>query len=233
MRKLLITIVVLVGVLVAADRIALLVAEHQISNKLATAYNLSPAPGVSIHGFPFLTEVVSGQYQQVDVKVASLTSQTVPLQNLDAQFTSVDAPLKQVLGSGGQAQITANQATGTATVPFSVINQRLPNGVTVSPDGSNLKMSGTTSYLGQQVPFTATATVGVAGNGISISPHDVTVAGQSGIPASALGPLSVAVPVGNLPMHLSLNAVQPTASGLQVSVSAQNVQFEGGTSAAG
>jgi hypothetical protein len=227
MRKLLIAVVVLVGLFVAADRIALVVAEHQVSNKLAATYNLSQPPGVSIHGFPFLTEVAAGQYQQVDVSVGSLVSNNVPVQNLDAQFTSVHAPLRQVLGSGSST-ITADQATGTALVPYSAVNEHLPNGVTVSADGSDLKMSGTTRYLGQQVPFTATASVGVSGNGISISPRDVTIDGQAGIPASVVGPLAVALPVSNLPMHLSLNSVQPTPNGLQVSVSGQNVQFQSG-----
>lgn len=227
MRKLLIAVVVVVGVLVAADRILLVVTEHQVSNKLATSYNLPQKPGVSIHGFPFLTEVASGTYQQVDVSVGSIENNNVPVQNLDAQFTSVHAPLKQMIGNG-TATITADQATGTAIVPYSAVNQHLPNGVTVSDDGSNLKMSGSTSYLGRQVPFSATAAVGVTGNGISISPKDVKIDGQGGIPASVVGPLTVALPLSNLPMHLSLNSVQPTQSGLQASVSAQNVSVESG-----
>lgn len=227
MRKLLIAVVVLIGLFVAADRITLAVAEHQVSSKLATTYNLSQRPGVSIHGFPFLTEVASGQYQQVNVSVGSLMSNNVPVQNLDAQFTSVHAPLRQVLGSGSET-ITADQAAGTATVPYSAVNEHLPAGITVSADGSDLKMSGTTSYLGRQVPFSATASVGVAGEKITISPHDLTIDGQAGIPASVVGPLTVALPVSDLPMHLSLSSVQPTRSGLQVSVSAQNVQFTSG-----
>lgn len=227
MRKLLIALVVLIVLLVAADRITLLVAEHQVSSKLATTYKLQQQPGVSIHGFPFLTEVAAGKYQQVDVSVSSLESANVPVRNLDAQFTSVHAPLQQMLGSGSST-ITADQATGTATVPYSAVNQQLPSGVTVSADGSDLKMSGSTSYLGHQVPFSATASVGVTGDRISISPHDVKIDGQSGIPASVIGPLSATLPVSNLPMHLSLNSVQPTPSGLQVSVSARNVQFQSG-----
>jgi LmeA-like phospholipid-binding len=225
MRKLLIAVVVLIGLFVAADRIALVVAEHQVSDKLAASYNLPQKPGVSIHGFPFLTEVATGQFQQVNVSVPSLENNNVPVQNLDAQFTSVHAPVRQIVG-GGSGPIGADQATGTALVPYSAVNKQLPAGVTVSPAGSSLKMSGTTSFLGRQVPFSATGSVGVTGNGITIKPHDVTVDGQSGVPASAIGPLSVGIPVSSLPFHLALNSVQPSASGLQVSVSAQNVEFQ-------
>lgn len=226
MRKLLIAVVVLIGLFVAADRVALVIAERQVSNKLAATYNLPQKPGVSIHGFPFLTEVASGTYQQVDVSLGSINSNNVPVQDLDAQFTTVHAPVRGMLG-GGPSTITAEQATGTATVPYSAVNQHLPNGVTVSDAGSNLKMSGSTSYLGQQVPFSAAASVAVTGDGVSISPRDVSVgSGQAHIPASVVGPLSVALPVSNLPMHLALNSVQPTPAGLQVAVSAQNVQVQ-------
>ena len=37
------------------------------ASRIATAYGLPADPGVSITGFPFLTQVVSGSYQQIDV----------------------------------------------------------------------------------------------------------------------------------------------------------------------
>jgi hypothetical protein len=227
MRKLLITVVVLIGLLVAVDRIALLVAEHQASKTIAATFNLQQPPGVSIHGFPFLTEVAAGQYQQVDVTVNSLTSNGVPVQNLNTQFTAVHAPFRQMLfGGSGPSTVSADQANGTATVPYSAVNQQLPSGVTVSGNGSDLKMSGTTSVLGRQVPFSASAAVTANGGGITIAPRHVTVDGQTGVPASAVGPMSINLPVRDLPMHLSVNSAQPTSNGLQIGVSAQNVQVE-------
>ena len=228
MRKLLIAVVVLIGLFVAADRISLYIAERQASKTIQAAFSLPQRPGVSIHGFPFLTEVISGQYQQVDVSVGSLMRNNVPVQNLDAQFTAVHAPFRQMLfGGSGASTVSADQATGTATVPYSAVNQQLPNGVTVSGNGSDLKMSGTSSFLGRQVPFSATAAVSATGTGIKISPSHITLDGQTGVPASALGPLTVTIPVSNLPMHLSVNSARPTPTGLQVAVSAQNVQVEG------
>jgi hypothetical protein len=228
MRKLLIAVVVLIGLFVAVDRIALLVAENQASKTIAATFALPQRPGVSIHGFPFLTEVASGQYQQVDVSVNSLVRNGVPVQDMNTQFTAVHAPFRQMIfGGSGSSSVSADQATGTATVPYSAVNQQLPSGVTVSGNGSDLKMSGTTSFLGRQVPFSASAAVQASGGGITIAPQHVTVDGQTGIPASAVGPMSINVPVRDLPFHLSVNSAQPTASGLQIAVSAQNVQVEG------
>jgi DUF2993 family protein len=58
MRKLLIGVIILAVLLVAADRIAAAVAENQISDRLTSAYGLAGKPGVTIAGFPFLTQVV-------------------------------------------------------------------------------------------------------------------------------------------------------------------------------
>lgn len=225
MRKLLIAVIVLVGLLVAADRVALLMAEQQASKTIATSFSLPQRPGVSIHGFPFLTQLVSGQFQQVDVTMDSLVRNGVTVQNLDAKFTSVHAPVRQMM-NGGAGSVSADQATGTATVPYSAVNQQLPQGVTVSGDGGKLKMSGSISMFGHQVPFSSDASVTGTGNGIRISPSHVNLDGQAA-PDSSLGPLTVNVPIANLPMHLTVNSAQPAASGLQVSVSAQNVQVEG------
>ena len=60
MRKILIALFVMIIVLVVADRIALLIAERKISDRVASAYDLPAKPGVSIAGFPFLTQVAAG-----------------------------------------------------------------------------------------------------------------------------------------------------------------------------
>jgi Flp pilus assembly protein protease CpaA len=56
MRKLLIGLIALAVLLVAADRISVAVAENQISDRLISAYGLPHKPGVTITGFPFLTQ---------------------------------------------------------------------------------------------------------------------------------------------------------------------------------
>ena len=52
MRKILIALFVMIIVLVVADRIALLIAERKISDRVASAYDLPAKPGVSIAAFP-------------------------------------------------------------------------------------------------------------------------------------------------------------------------------------
>jgi LmeA-like phospholipid-binding len=238
MRKLLIALAVLIVLLIAIDRIGVVVAENQISGRIATAYGLSEKPGVSITGFPFLTQVVSGNYQQIGVTAAQIQANGVTLHNLNVHLTGVHASMSQLLG--GSSMITADRAAGTALVDFATVKQRLPqeaqvslggqnltvSGIQLSPDGKNLKLSGTASYLGASAPVSATAALSVSPSGITVTPEDATVAGGLiSIPGSAISRLHFTVPLSGLPLHLHVTSVQVTPEGLRVGAAARNVQF--------
>ena len=162
MRKLLIVVIVLAGLLVVADRVAVVVADRQIASRVQSAYNLSSKPSVSVQGFPFLTQVASGDYHQIDVSIGSLSSDGVQVNGLTAELSGVRAPLSALLGHGSSS-ITAAQVTGSGTVPFSSVRSRLPHGVQLSQDGEALRLAGTVSYLGVTVPVSADATLAVDG----------------------------------------------------------------------
>ena len=100
MRKLLIFVIILAGLLVAADRIGVVVADHEIAGHIQTAYHLPSKPSVSVHGFPFLTQVISGHYDEIDMSTRQLTTQGVTVSNLTAQLTGVRAPLSDLTGHG-------------------------------------------------------------------------------------------------------------------------------------
>jgi hypothetical protein len=240
MRKLLIALVVLVVLFIAVDRIALVIAEDEVASRIATAYSMPVEPGVSITGFPFLTQVVSGDYQQIGVTADQIQADGVTLYDLNVHLTGVHATISQLLG-GGSSTITADRAAGTALVDFATVKQRLPqetqvslggenlkvSGLQLSPDGKNLKLSGTASYLGISAPVSATAALSVSPSGITVTPEDVTVAGGLSIPGSAISRLHFTVPLSGLPLHLHVTSVQVTPGGLRVGAAARNVQFAG------
>jgi hypothetical protein len=224
MRKLLIAVGVLLVILVIIDRVGVVLAEDQISSRIATAYGLPADPGVSISGFPFLTQVVSGDYQQISVTADEIQADGATLHNLNVHFTGVHATVSQVLGSG-TSTVTADSATGTALVDFATVDQRLPQGLKVAPDGNNLKLTGTVSYHGIPVPVSATVALRVTGAGIKVIPVNVTVAGGVSVPGSYTSQLHVVVPLSNLPLHLRLTSVRVTPDGVQIGAVARNVQF--------
>ena len=228
MRKLLIGVAVLAVLLVAADRISVAVAENQISDRLTSAYGLPDKPGVSITGFPFLTQVAAGDYQQIDVSASQVSADGATLHDLKVRLSGVHATVGQVL-SNGSSMVTADHAAGSAMVGFGTVNRRLPGGLRLHPEGKNLSVSGRLDYHGAHIPVSATVAVGVSDSGIKVSPVQVDVPGLPGLPVSAYSSqLRIVVPLSTLPLHLHLTSVHVTPDGLRIAASARHVQFARG-----
>jgi hypothetical protein len=225
MRKLLIAFAVLVVVFLAADRISVAVAENQVSSRIAAAYGLPHKPAVAIGGFPFLTQVATGSYSEIDVSASRVWAGGSTVDDLHARFTGVHASLSQLLG-GDTATITADRASGSAVVPYGEIDRRLPGGLRLRPDGKHLIVSGTVRYAGVRVPVAATVALGVTAAGIKVTPVHLTIAGGTSLPAAASGgAFGIVVPVTSLPLHLKLVSVHVSATGLRIGAAARHVHF--------
>lgn len=221
MRKLLIVIPLLIVVLIAIDRASVLLAEREIGTRVQSAYDLPSRPSVSVHGFPFLTQVASGNYQQIDVSIKTAKADGVQIRDIHARFTGVHAPLGLLFGQDS-AHVTASQATGTALIPYSQVERRLPDGITLGADGSSLRVTGKTP-LGT---IEGTAKLSVTKSGISVSPEHITVGGVS---AGALASrFSFVIPAGALPLRLSVTAVHAGRDGLVVAAAGHDVAFAKG-----
>jgi LmeA-like phospholipid-binding len=225
MRKLLIALIALVALFVAVDRIAVVVAQNQISDRIAAAYGLPDKPDVTIAGFPFLTQVVQGDYGRVDVSVGTVPADGATLHQLQAHFRDVHASLSQILGNSGSSTITADRAAGHAVVPFAAVDQRLPGGLKVRPDGKDLTVMGTLEYRGVRIRLNATLALNATSSGISVTPVHITDPGLGLLPGSLLSRLGFVLPLSTLPLHLHLTSVLVTPGGLQVGAAASHVYF--------
>ena len=223
MRKLIVFLVVVVLLLVGADRGAKYAAQSAISKQLASSYDLDPAPKVTIHGFPFLTQAINGTYDQIDVEMPEVTHDSVRVQNVHAQLFGVHAPISEVISNA--RSITASRATGTGLVPFDIVKKRLPDGFKVKESGGDLMLSGKARALGISVPVKAKLRLSVGGEGVVAKPEKITVA-NGRVPGSVVaGQLGFVVPVQNLPMHLKVRRVSVKPNGIQISASASDVRF--------
>jgi|SRR5215469_16629479 len=221
MRKLLIVIPLLILVLIAIDRASVLLAEREIGTRVQSAYDLPARPGVSVHGFPFLTQVAAGNYQEIDVSIKAAKADGVQVRDINARFTGVHAPLSLLFGQDS-SQVTADHATGTAVIPYSEVERRLPGGITLGADGGSLRVTGKTP-LGT---VEGTARLSVNKSRISVSPEHITVDGVSA--GSLASRFSFAIPVGALPLHLTVTSVHAGPDGLVVAAAARNVAFARG-----
>lgn len=226
MRKVLISLGVLLVLLVIADRILVVVAQDQISDHLAAAYDMPDKPAVSIHGFPFLTQALTGSYSEIDVTASQVSAGGIMLHDLTARFTGVHAPLGEVLGQG-TSNVTADRATGSAVISLGQIDRRLPHGIRIRPDGNHLMVSGTVRYQGAKVPVSASVDLGISGAGIKVTPVHVTVSGGTGLPAAAAyaSQLGIVIPLTSLPLHLHLTSVGVAPGGVRIGASARHVHF--------
>jgi hypothetical protein len=121
-RRILISVFVLVALLVGADFGAAAYAEHTVSEKARQQLNLSDDPSVTIHGFPFITQALAGNYSHI-----SLAASGVPIKNLkdvavNAELTNVTAPLSD-LANGNTSAIKIGDLQAQVTIKASDLNK--------------------------------------------------------------------------------------------------------------
>ncbi|WP_162186186.1 LmeA family phospholipid-binding protein [Amycolatopsis jejuensis] len=118
-RRWLIVLGVLVILLVGADFGAAAFAEHTISQKARTQLGLSDDPSVSIHGFPFTVQALSGDYSHISVSADGVPvgSELRDLR-VSAELEDVKAPLSD-LTSGNTKAVKIGKLTGAVTIKAS------------------------------------------------------------------------------------------------------------------
>ena len=217
--------IVVAGLLVAADRLAAWGAGQLVADRLARAYQLGRAPQVQVQGVPFLTQWSSGRYQEVDVQLPNITTNNVSVTDLSAQLHAITTRAFAT-SSADVAGATIGEVDVQGVVPYAGIP--LPPGLRVTPQGNQLQLSGSISAAGASVPISATVSVGVQNGRLQLTADRVN--GAVGLRALAvtaelnqqLKGASVAL---QLPVGARLNAVSVTQGGLGVSASASQVQM--------
>lgn len=111
MKKLAITLVIALGLLVAADFGSAAVAEYQVSKKVAQQLKLPEQPEVSINGFPFLTQVVAGNYRDVQLVANAVPVGPFNEVGIEADLHGAKVATSQVI-AGTADQFTVDQLVG-------------------------------------------------------------------------------------------------------------------------
>ncbi|SDE36620.1 Protein of unknown function [Blastococcus fimeti] len=222
MRALLVVLLLLAGLALLADRVAVGVAEDQVAGQLAGKGGLVGTPEVDITGFPFLTQAISGRYE--DVRIALDAEQLGQPQGTRAAVSlrGVHVPLKAVL-AGSVTEVPVERIDGNATLSYDLLAAELGGDATVSAEGEGLRISRTVELLGYTLPVSAAGTVALDGDQLVVDVERATGAGVE-IPdflvtrVSELLDLSYTVP--ELPFGLQLTGVAPAADGVEVRVEA-------------
>lgn len=118
MRRVLVTVLVLVALLAVLDRVALWAAEHDVAERLQADAHLHGTPDVSIHGFPFLTQLVGGDYDDVDVVIHGLAAGSVRIDRLSVHLNGAHVSFSDVI-SQDRSRIHVDHASAELLITYS------------------------------------------------------------------------------------------------------------------
>lgn len=238
--KALITLLVLfllLGVLlVVADRLAARMAERaiadQVRQQVAEQDAQSSAPKVDVGGFPFLTQVLDGEYERISVLLrdvqGSVEGNAVSLPELDVDVRNVRASLDTI--RSGQGDVVAETVNGTGTVTYDSLAKLMGRpGLTLAERDGKLMVTAPVDILGQTLTVNGTADVTVNGGQVALRFNDLDAEGLPDVPLArtllnnyARG-ISINVPLPDLPFQLSVREVRPLPEGLAVTADARGV----------
>jgi hypothetical protein len=240
-RRLLITLIVLLVILgialVAADRLAVSFAEREIANRVsaevADQQATSADPVVTVAGVPFLTQVVSGRYEQIAIRLRDFSApaagdKTIRMPLLDIRADDVRAPLETLRTR--QGPITATTVTGTGTLDYATVAELVGReGVRLGERDGRLAVTAPLDVLGQTVTVNGTADLTISGELLQIRFQQVTGEGLPAVPLvqnllnSYAKQISVDVQLPALPLNLDVQKVEPRPEGLVVTAGAAEV----------
>jgi DUF2993 family protein len=228
-KKLVVVLLVLVALLVVADRVGVRVAERAVAQQIASRGGLAGTPEVQIAGFPFLTQAIGGRYDDVQVHLTAAELGQPAGTRADVSLRGVHLPLSDVLARQVQ-EVPVDRVDGTATLPYALLAEQLGADTTLQPEGSGLRVTRTVTLLGQDVAVTAVGSLSLDGQDLLVDVGQASAAGVQ-VPGSLLDRaadlLDFRYRVPALPFGLQLTGVQPGPDGVDVRVEAQDTVLRG------
>jgi len=245
-RRLLVTFLVLLliilGVLVVADRVGASYAERVIGDRVEQQLTEQKAtaeqPDVTIKGVPFLTQVLAGNYQEIKIVLNDFSGpagngKNIKMDPLDIRAKDVNAPLDTV--RSGNGDIVAGTVTGVGTLSYANLADLTgQEGLKLSARDGKLVGTAPLRVLGQTFNVSGAANLAVKDGVVSVTFADVTADGLPNIPLvrtlvdNYVKQLGFDLKVPALPLGLKVQKVEPRPEGLLVTAGATDVSLSSG-----
>lgn len=202
MRRLLVVLVLLGAALIGLDRLAVVAAERAVAKKLQTDQGLAVPPDVRIGGFPFLTQVLAGDYRDVSASVSGLRRGGLTVTRVTARLHGVHLSMTELVRRSTH-RLRADRADGEVLLSYADVDAYLSGQglwvaegtggrVRVSTVGGQVLVEAPPRVVGEDVVFDA-------------------------------GRVTVALHLPQLPFGVRLTAVRATADGLLVAATARDL----------
>lgn len=239
LRILLIVVVILGGLFVIADRVAVHLAEGEVADKLKTTENLAVTPDVSIKGFPFLTQVVSGELDDTEVGIKDYEA-AAGTDGAKIRIGDIRANFRSVAFSGDYSSATAATADGTATISYDELlkaarsepTQIFPGAtaeVVGLADGGNgkIKVNVKVTALGRSSTYPVLSTVTVDGDTVRVHADNLPNLVVEVAEGKVRSITDFEQKIDDLPGGIELDKVEAAANGVEVAVKGSNVKLAG------
>ncbi|OEV05042.1 DUF2993 domain-containing protein [Streptomyces oceani] len=235
LRFSLVVLLVLGGLFVAADRVAVYLAESEAADKVRSSQGLAEAESasVSIHGFPFLTQVVGQELDDVDVRLEGMT---VAAGGQRVKVSEVDVALsKLAMGDSFDIQ-SAERATGVARLSYANLQAIAPKGVHVTHAGAEraaknqVRIKASVDILGRRVdiPKPMYSTVRVTDDGrLLLRAESIPGSSIPGAEEEIRKVVDFEEEVRGLPAGMEMREAEVTEDGLAFQLRGSNVDLTG------
>ncbi|MYY01726.1 MULTISPECIES: DUF2993 domain-containing protein [unclassified Streptomyces] len=226
LRTTLVVLVILAGVFVAVDRVAVYVAESQAEDRVKVDGARIGSTDISIKGFPFLTQVAGSELDEVDVTITGIETTAA---GRTLRISTMNAELHEVRLTDGFSGATAAHATGTAVISYEDLTKAASDGVAVEYGGKGkVKVTGAVNILGRTMSRSVLSSVTlVDGHTVRVRADKVPGEGIPGLEGLIREKTDFEREVGGLPNGLKLEKIQPTSDGLEISVTGTDVRLAG------
>jgi hypothetical protein len=225
LRTVLIVVIVLLGLLVAADFAAKAFAQAKIASEIQT-HGFPKKPSVSIAGFPFLTQLASRDFRQVNVSSADVPEGPVTIKTMSFILNGIHV-------TSGFSGATVDRLTGSAFITFPELASALTSqaGVLGSLGGAGLTLTAAgpdeVKASLDLVITSGSATwriTQLGGNQINVK----LVSSSGGLPSSLLssvGNMTLRLP--SLPLNLSIQNLSVTPNGITGQLTGTHLKLGG------
>ncbi len=226
--KLAVALAVLLALALVLDRVAVAVAQRAAAKVLGQHADFVGSPHVQIHGFPFLTQVLEGSYDDIEVSAAQLRLGSVTAQNVDVRLRGVQISLYDALRRSAQS-VRCRLVDGSLVLPYSSLAALSGiAGLQLSWQAGQIRATAALPELaGRSV--VAVASVAVTDGSLGLRASQVSVGGVALTAAQLVAvdtALSVPIALPELPYQLRVETASAGASGVTLHASAALVTLQ-------
>ncbi|NLU68017.1 DUF2993 domain-containing protein [Streptomyces sp. HNM0574] len=231
--RVLLAVLVVLGILfVAADRLAVHLAEDEAASRIKGAQGMPDTKDVDvdIKGFPFLTQVLGRDLDQVDATFSGMRTETA---GRELTVSRIEAQLRNVEIGGNFDSAIAKDATGTALISYDALSKATDENVEVGWGGKDdqgrgqVKVTASVSLLGQTFERSVHSAVSVSGDQVKLKARDIPGADIPGVEDLIRDRIDIARKIAGLPKGLELDEVEATEKGIELSVKGSDVSLTG------